>query len=320
VGFSTSSYLLFANTTVVPMLGFVYRHDDTTSSRESTFNYATIAGCIVGMIGFGIAADVLGRRRIYGYEIILLMLGTMGVVMSSAGYIPFPQANGQDHGSINYSTFGSMDINSWLLFWRFCSGVGIGGEYPLTAVIASEFAPTRSRPRMLATVFAMQSVGIAMGAIVSLVVTVVMQSVYPYDPAHPEASTPAIDSSWRWVMGLALIPGLVTAIMRFSTPESLRYTLDILDDPVQASEDARRLRGLRSGSEVINNSTTRGPFQRSEHLDEEQVLNASTPRGDIQVNIPSVLKSSNTLDSRQLADTAGHRADVVPGSLCHIFC
>jgi PHS family inorganic phosphate transporter-like MFS transporter len=38
-------------------------------------------------------------------------------------------------------------------------GIGIGGDYPLSAVIASEFAPICIRGRMMTTVFANQGWG-----------------------------------------------------------------------------------------------------------------------------------------------------------------
>ena len=38
-------------------------------------------------------------------------------------------------------------------------GVGIGGDYPLSAVISSEFASTKIRGRMMAAVFAAQGWG-----------------------------------------------------------------------------------------------------------------------------------------------------------------
>ena len=38
-------------------------------------------------------------------------------------------------------------------------GIGIGGDYPLSAVISSEFASTRIRGRMMTAVFAAQGWG-----------------------------------------------------------------------------------------------------------------------------------------------------------------
>lgn len=38
-------------------------------------------------------------------------------------------------------------------------GIGIGGDYPLSAIITSEFAPVHIRGRMVAAVFATQGLG-----------------------------------------------------------------------------------------------------------------------------------------------------------------
>ena len=38
-------------------------------------------------------------------------------------------------------------------------GVGIGGDYPLSAIIASEFAATKIRGRLMTVVFACQGWG-----------------------------------------------------------------------------------------------------------------------------------------------------------------
>jgi len=38
-------------------------------------------------------------------------------------------------------------------------GIGIGGDYPLSAVISSEFASTKIRGRMMTAVFAAQGWG-----------------------------------------------------------------------------------------------------------------------------------------------------------------
>ena len=35
-----------------------------------------------------------------------------------------------------------MDILGWIMFWRFFVGLGIGAEYPLSAVITAEFVPS----------------------------------------------------------------------------------------------------------------------------------------------------------------------------------
>jgi MFS family permease len=51
----------------------------------------------------------------------VVIFGTLGLVQCSAGYN------------------GSMSILGWIMFWRFFVGLGIGAEYPLSAVITAEY-------------------------------------------------------------------------------------------------------------------------------------------------------------------------------------
>src|SRR5271170_1691588 len=48
-----------------------------------------------------------------------------------------------------------------IIFWRCLLGIGLGGDYPMSAVITAEFASTKYRGRMMAAVFSMQGVGIS---------------------------------------------------------------------------------------------------------------------------------------------------------------
>lgn len=53
----------------------------------------------------------------------------------------------------------AVGIIGVLVVWRFIMGIGIGGDYPLSAVISSEFASTHIRGRMMTAVFANQGWG-----------------------------------------------------------------------------------------------------------------------------------------------------------------
>jgi PHS family inorganic phosphate transporter-like MFS transporter len=53
----------------------------------------------------------------------------------------------------------TVSIIGALIIWRFIMGVGVGGDYPLSAVISSEFAATRTRGRLMTAVFAFQGWG-----------------------------------------------------------------------------------------------------------------------------------------------------------------
>lgn len=110
VGFFTDAYSIFAINMVIPMLGIVYYGGQMPRNYETALSVVTVGGSILGQIGFGLAADIWGRRKMYGVELIITIGATLGVVMSSPG------------------VEGSMSIIVWLLFWRFALGIGIGAE------------------------------------------------------------------------------------------------------------------------------------------------------------------------------------------------
>jgi PHS family inorganic phosphate transporter-like MFS transporter len=87
---------------------------------------------------------------------------------------------------------------------------------------------------MLASVFAMQACGILAASVVSVVVVSAVRA------QNPEVVPRAVDHIWRWIMGLSLVPASFAVLVRLSIPESPRYTLDVLDDPYKAFEEANR--------------------------------------------------------------------------------
>lgn len=56
-------------------------------------------------------------------------------------------------------------------FYRFVSGMGIGGDYPLVGCLASEYANKRWRGAMIAAVFSMQGFGILAACLVGMATT-----------------------------------------------------------------------------------------------------------------------------------------------------
>jgi MFS family permease len=111
------------------MLGYVYWHSATHTGYEVAFNVATLGGCIFGMILFGFLADHFGRRKLYGIALMVLIVGTFGVVTSSVGFTPIRHNLEGDYAVVDWETRGSMNIIALLLWWRFVSGVGLGGDY-----------------------------------------------------------------------------------------------------------------------------------------------------------------------------------------------
>lgn len=105
----------------LPMASYVYWKDDASGINLMCINIATLAGTLLGQVAFGYLADRYGRKKMYGVELTLLITSTLGVVMSSTG--------------VN----NSMDVFAWLVWWRIVVGIGVGADYPLSAVITSEY-------------------------------------------------------------------------------------------------------------------------------------------------------------------------------------
>src|ERR1700760_3186389 len=87
LGFLASSYSLFATSIIWPALDYTYasRWNSTTNPGE-VFDMVTLGGIILGMIVFGHLADRVGRKKLYGLELIIILLATFGIVFSSDGY------------------------------------------------------------------------------------------------------------------------------------------------------------------------------------------------------------------------------------------
>lgn len=73
---------------------------------ETGLRIAILLGAMIGQIGAGFLADIYGRRKVYGWELLLLLAATWGVVMSSRG-----------EGD-------SMSVYGWMWAWRFLMGTG----------------------------------------------------------------------------------------------------------------------------------------------------------------------------------------------------
>ncbi|KAG0172360.1 hypothetical protein DFQ28_003871 [Apophysomyces sp. BC1034] len=215
IGFFTDAYDLFAINLVTTMLGFVYWSDQgnqTPYAVETTIKVSCSIGTMVGQLLFGWLADRLGRKRMYGIELIIIIIGTVG--QSFAGNGPA--------------------ISFWgiITFWRIILGVGIGGDYPLSSVITAEFATTKRRGAMMAAVFAMQGFGQLAASIVALITTVAYKDAIRLDQSR-------LDYVWRIVIGLGAVPGVFALYYRLVLPETPRFTMDVEQKVEKGISDAK---------------------------------------------------------------------------------
>lgn len=127
---------------------------------------------------------------------------------------------------------------------RFWLGFGIGGDYPLSATIMSEYANKRTRGAFIAAVFAMQGVGIIFAGMVSMLFSAIFKSYYdaPTFSSNPILSTqPEGDLLWRLVLMVGAIPAMLTYYWRMKMPETGRYTAIVEGNAKQAAADMARV-------------------------------------------------------------------------------
>ena len=105
---------------ITPVIYYVYPPCGRLSSRASqVIDLLTLIGAIIGMLAGGHLADRAGRKRLYGLELAILIVATLGVVQASEGYIIQNENGTYQH---------SMDMYAWVAWWRTLLGIGIGAE------------------------------------------------------------------------------------------------------------------------------------------------------------------------------------------------
>ncbi|KAH9481562.1 Repressible high-affinity phosphate permease [Psilocybe cubensis] len=218
VGFFTDAYDIFAINIASTMLGYVYGQGQRLNkSQDLGVKVATPVGTLVGQLLFGWLADVVGRKRMYGVELMIIIVSTFAQALS-----------GEAH---------AVKIIGVLIVWRFIMGVGIGGDYPLSAVISSEFASTKIRGRMMTAVFASQGWGNFTAALVAFIITVAYKNAILAEASI--TSLGSVDQMWRLLIGLGVVPGVVALYFRLTIPETPRFTMDIERNIDQATQDIK---------------------------------------------------------------------------------
>ncbi|KAF2709409.1 inorganic phosphate transporter 1-6 /Pi cotransporter [Pleomassaria siparia CBS 279.74] len=227
-GFFTDSYDIFCVSLLTIMLGIVYHPGSGVLStpQDTAIKVSTSAGTVIGQLGFGALADIVGRKKMYGLELILIIVATLAQSLTGPGP--------------------GTSIVGLIIFWRVLMGIGIGGDYPLSSIITSEFATTKWRGAMMGAVFAMQGFGQLGGALVMLCLTAgfkgSLSSAKDYTACSVQGSqcSIAVDKMWRALIGMGVVPAAIALYYRLTIPETPRYTFDVARDVEQANADAAK--------------------------------------------------------------------------------
>ncbi|CAM6103952.1 unnamed protein product [Calypogeia fissa] len=229
LGFFTDAYDLFAIVSITNLLGRIYYFDPGTDTHPATkpgtlppgvygaLTGMAYCGAFCGQLFFGWAGDRLGRRKVYGITLVLMMICSINCGLS--------------YGK------SAKGVIATLCFFRFWLGFGVGGDYPLSATLMSEYSNTRTRGAFVAAVFAMQGLGLLGGAAVTLSLSAIFKAVLDSPPHNVNATPPEADYLWRTVFMLGAIPAAATYYYRMRMPETARYTALVLGNEAKAIED-----------------------------------------------------------------------------------
>ncbi|KAK2988194.1 hypothetical protein RJ640_020676 [Escallonia rubra] len=206
MGLFTDAYDLFCLSPIIKILGHVYYEDSDLKNQvpawvASTLVGIALLGTVFGQLLFGRLGDQVGRRRVYGLSLMLMVLSSIGCGLS-----------------VGKST---RYVLTTLAFFRFMLGLGIGGDYPLSATIMSEFANKRTRGRFIAAVFTMQGFGILVSSMVTMVVCAIFNRASQATAEHtPEEA----DLVWRIILMIGAIPAGMTYYWRMMMPETASFS------------------------------------------------------------------------------------------------
>lgn len=231
MGFFTDAYDLFCISLVTKLLGRLYYHKDGAlkpgtlpPNVSAAVNGVAFCGTLAGQLFFGWLGDKMGRKRVYGMTLMLMVIAS---IASGLSFGDKPKA-----------------VMATLCFFRFWLGFGIGGDYPLSATIMSEYANKKTRGAFIAAVFAMQGFGILAGGMVAIIVSASFKAAYPakaykYDPSG--STVPEADYVWRLILMFGAVPAALTYYWRMKMPETARYTALVAKNAKQAANDMAKV-------------------------------------------------------------------------------
>ncbi|CAL9240875.1 unnamed protein product [Arabidopsis halleri] len=245
MGLFTDAYDLFCIAPIMKMISQIYYHKDSIGTAILSTSYAiALLGTALGQLIFGYLGDRVGRRKVYGLCLLIMIFSSFGCGFSVC------------------TTRRSCVMVS-LGFFRFVLGLGIGGDYPLSATIMSEFANKRTRGAFIAAVFSMQGLGILMSSAVTMVVCVAFKNAAGEGSSEKTnvagletVAPPESDIAWRLILMIGALPAALTFYWRMLMPETARYTALVENNVVEAAKDMQRVMTVSMISQIAEDSSS----------------------------------------------------------------
>ncbi|XP_028765506.1 inorganic phosphate transporter 1-4-like [Neltuma alba] len=239
MGFFTDAYDLFSISLVTKLLGRVYYYVEGSPKPgtlppnvAAAVNGVAFCGTISGQLFFGWLGDKLGRKKVYGMTLLTMIVCSIGSGLSF-GHTP-------------------TSVMATLCFFRFWLGFGIGGDYPLSATIMSEYSSKKTRGAFISAVFAMQGFGILAAGIFAIILSGAFKSKFPaptYEVDPAGSTVPQADFVWRIMLMAGAVPAVLTFYSRIKMPETARYTALVAKNAERAAADMAKVLQVEIASE-----------------------------------------------------------------------
>ena len=216
MGFFTDAYDLF----VIGIVSALITKDwNLSSGRLALLNSTMLFAAFIGAFVFGRFADVIGRKRVYWIVAAIMIAGALGSALSQSFWV--------------------------LIAFRFVLGFGVGGDYPVSAVMVSEYANRKDRGKLVGMVFGTQALGLIVGPLIALALL---------------GSGASDDVTWRILLALGAAPAAAVIYLRCRMPESPRYQIQVQGKAEQA---ARRMSAFTGGHVNGNGNGSGAQVSRS---------------------------------------------------------
>jgi MFS transporter, PHS family, inorganic phosphate transporter len=192
MGFFTDAYDLFVIGIASTLIAAQW---NLSSGQLALLNSTMLFAAFLGACVLGRFADTGGRKRVYWLVAAIMIVAAVGSALSPSFWV--------------------------LIAFRFLLGFGVGGDYPVSAVLMSEYANRKDRGKLVGMVFGTQALGLIVGPLVALALL---------------GAGVSDDLAWRILLGLGAVPAAAVIYLRRKMPESPRYQVQVQGNAQQAAD------------------------------------------------------------------------------------
>jgi MFS family permease len=179
MGFFTDAYDLF----VIGIVSTLLKHEwQLGAGQLALLNAVMLGAAFLGATVFGRIADLVGRKRVYWLVAAIMVVAAVGSALAP-----------------------NLTI---LVGFRFLLGFGVGGDYPVSAVLMTEYANRKDRGKLVGLVFSAQALGLVVGPLIALALL---------------GGGASASVTWRVLLALGAVPAGAVVYLRRKMPESPRY-------------------------------------------------------------------------------------------------